>query len=61
MLKLSIVFLILTSGCVSPPKATKFDGKWTIVEFVPGEKSACLPQKDVYKLREILIRCSDCE
>ncbi len=56
-------FLILSSllfhvGCATEPKTTKFDAEWEFCEISPFEPPrACLKQKDVEKLRELLIRC----
>ncbi len=51
----SMIFLILGSGCAAP--VTKFDANWEIVQIPGNPPKACLPEKDVLELREILIRC----
>lgn len=48
-------FLILTS--CGHTQTTEFDGKWTIIELMPGRKSGCLSQSDVIKLRKVLLQC----
>lgn len=63
MLKHFAFFLILNLGmfaisCATKPTVTtKFDGQWQFVRIGPNENMACLNQRDVEKLREILIRC----
>lgn len=61
---LAFTFLACTilGGCASPPAAEPFQAHWEIIQR-PGEPlKACLPEDDVAKLREILIRCkTDCE
>lgn len=54
---LAIIALLFIFGCSSAPIVTKFDGKWEFCENEKGETRACLQEKDVKKLREILIRC----
>lgn len=59
MALLLLSFLIL-SNCAAIPKTTTFDGKWDFIEpdpYNPDDVRACLPESDVQKLREILIRC----
>jgi len=42
----------------SKPKPEPFHGRWQFCEIVPQTPLACLPQEDVEKLREQLIRCN---
>lgn len=53
------LFLILNS-CASAqkPTATRVDLRWEFPDLGPGATPlACLPEDDVVKLREALIRC----
>lgn len=53
----SMLFLILSS-CVTRPVATKFDADWEFADFGVGqEPRACLKEKKVAELRELLIQC----
>lgn len=59
MLLSSTIFLILNS-CASTPKpvATRVNLHWSLPDMGPGvPQLACLPEEDVVKLREALIRC----
>ena len=56
MSKLLKIFLILSIiGCTTVTPV-KFDADWKIIK-VKDENMACMPKKDVIKLREILINC----
>lgn len=59
--KRSTIFLILSllagGGCASKPVTTAFDGQWEFVDRPGQPLKACLGEKDVAKLRELLIRC----
>lgn len=58
-----IACIFVFGGCASRPVAEPFQANWAFVD-VPGQSiKACLPEKDVAKLREILIRCekTDCQ
>ncbi len=52
-----MLFLLLSS-CAQKPVITKFDGVWTVWEREYKPAEMCLEEKDVQKLREILIRCA---
>lgn len=58
MLRLLMISLIV-SGCSTTPTTTKFDPDFTLIEIVPGKKSACMPQEKVKELRRILIQCGE--
>ena len=47
------------SGCAmfAKPRAEPFHGKWEFCEIAPQRVMACLPEDDIAKLRETLIRC----
>lgn len=51
MKRLLIIFLIL-SGCNTPSKSGKFDGKWKFID-----EMACLNKADVIKLIGVLNKC----
>lgn len=57
---LAFTMPICLSGCAmfTKPKPQPFDGRWQFCEVVPQQPLACLPQEDVEKLREQLIRCN---
>lgn len=48
--------LLLTLSACSTVHPTKFDGEWEFLANERGEVRACLSEKDVGKLRELLIR-----
>lgn len=59
MRRLLVICLILSS-CRTGDKSKKFDGEWFFYETIPGEEPyACLPKKDVIKLRELLLECGN--
>lgn len=62
MRKIQTVFgLFLTlngaGGCSTLPPATKFDANWIFIQRPNEPVRACLEEKDVQKLRKILLEC----
>lgn len=61
MKKLLIVFfsLLLINCANKPERPMPFEGRWTMMEIVPGEMSGCLSASDVVKLREYQYQCEE--
>lgn len=55
-MRASLMIFLIVSGCAHA-NPTKFDGKWEFIEIPDAPVRACLQEKDVKELREILIRC----
>lgn len=55
----SLTLCLILSSCSSPPPpADPVQVHWEFLPAQPGEPvKACLPETDVAKLREALIRC----
>lgn len=54
-----LILSLIVGACTTPPRPTKFDANWQLVELSPfdEEPHACLSMEEVKKLRELLIRC----
>jgi len=59
MPKIWFIFLMISiSGCATKKSPwPRLEGKWHIIEVVPGKKAACIPLKDLQKIKERLLRC----
>ncbi len=55
---LSFPFSLIVVACATPPKTTKFNGKWAFCKdpSLPGPW-ACLNKDDTLELRKLLIEC----
>jgi hypothetical protein len=57
MLKRSMIFFVVLSGCAHKDTPKELDVNWAYCEVIPEENWACLKKEDVKKLKEALVEC----